>query len=321
MTMSSGHRLGVAADHQRTRKRPGLRGEVGHPRARKPDLFLDLAPHRFLDRFAGLGEAGETRPHGRREPRRAAEHAAVAGDREHDDDRIGARKMLGMARRAIAAPAALGRLRHRAAIGTETVPGMPAEHRLGLRQRRQMLRGDESLHGDAAQVDDAQSRPLSSASSAPASNPMPKRGAPSSRPRNTVSRGSPSAPACAAENNGSKPPPRWLQHDGVAGDRIKTDARVAGQCRQRGRDRCARRPRVRGGCPHRRAAGCSDLAGRLSGTRPHCQLRKNLGAKPGLIHFLPLRWRFGGIEAVTGREGQGGRQRPGLPLSPLAFAP
>src|SRR6185312_398558 len=97
--------LGVAADHQRHGERPGLRREVGDAPARDPGLFVHLAAHRLLDVLAGLHEPGEARPHRRRKARRSAEQALLAAHRQHDDDRIGAREMLGPAGRADALPA------------------------------------------------------------------------------------------------------------------------------------------------------------------------------------------------------------------------
>src|SRR5262249_52021349 len=70
-------RLGMAADHQRHRKRPGLRGEVAHAAGDDAGLLERLAPHRILDRLTRLDEAGKARPHARHEPRRAPEQAAV----------------------------------------------------------------------------------------------------------------------------------------------------------------------------------------------------------------------------------------------------
>jgi len=92
-----GQRLGMAADHDRRWKRPRLRGEISYAPAGDAGLLEHFAPHRFLDGFPRLGEAGKARPHGRRETPRAAKHAAFAQDREHDHDRIGAREMLRLA--------------------------------------------------------------------------------------------------------------------------------------------------------------------------------------------------------------------------------
>src|ERR1700733_6305687 len=92
-----GQRLGMAADHDRRRKRPRLRGEIAYAPAVDTGLLGHFAPHRFLDGFPRLGEAGQARPHGRREAPRAAKHAAFTQDHQHDHDRIGARKMLRLA--------------------------------------------------------------------------------------------------------------------------------------------------------------------------------------------------------------------------------
>src|SRR5271170_1623230 len=50
-----GQGLGIAADHDRRREWPRLRGKIFHPPASNADFFQHFAPHRFLDRFAGLG--------------------------------------------------------------------------------------------------------------------------------------------------------------------------------------------------------------------------------------------------------------------------
>src|SRR3984957_18323726 len=89
-----GERLGVAADHQRHGKRPGLRRKVDDAPARDTRLFMHLAPHGFLDVLARLDEPGETRPHRGGEPRGAAEQASFAAHRQHDDYRIGTGEML-----------------------------------------------------------------------------------------------------------------------------------------------------------------------------------------------------------------------------------
>src|SRR5580658_5035599 len=89
-----GERLGVAADHQRHGKRPGLRREVDDAPAHDARLFLHLAPHGYLDVLARLDEPGEARPHRGGEPRGAAEQALLAAHGQHDDHRIGAREVL-----------------------------------------------------------------------------------------------------------------------------------------------------------------------------------------------------------------------------------
>src|SRR5450755_1640244 len=126
----AGQGLGVAADHQRGRKRPRLRVEILHPATGDAGFLARFPPHRVLDRFARLDEAGQARPHGRHKTRAAAEQAALAVACQHDSHRIGAREMFGLALRAIALPAGLHGLRRRAAIGAEAVAQMPVQHRL-----------------------------------------------------------------------------------------------------------------------------------------------------------------------------------------------
>ena len=82
----------------------------------------------------------------------AAEQAAVAAHREHDDDRIGAREVLDLAGRAGALPAGVYHFGLDAAVGAEAMPRMPVQHRLGLGERRQMLGRDQSLDCDRAQI-------------------------------------------------------------------------------------------------------------------------------------------------------------------------
>src|SRR6187200_3144228 len=115
-------RLGETAVHQRHRERPGLRVEILHAAAFDAGLFQGFAPHRILERFAGLDEAGETRPHGCGEPAGAAEQSAVAVHGEHDRDRVGAWEMLDLAGRAGAFPAGVDHVGFDTAVGAEAVP-------------------------------------------------------------------------------------------------------------------------------------------------------------------------------------------------------
>ena len=130
----------VAADHQRHRERPGLRGEILHARRRRCRLPQRLAPRRVLDAFARLDEARKARPHVGDEAPRAPEQAVVAVDREHDHDRIGAREMLDLALGHSRFQPACDDVGRRAAIRAEAVPRMPGEQRLGFGERRQMIR-------------------------------------------------------------------------------------------------------------------------------------------------------------------------------------
>src|SRR5262245_37544609 len=55
-----GQGFGVAADHQRGRKRPRLRPEIVHASTDDAGFLAGFPPHRLLDGLAGLDEAGET---------------------------------------------------------------------------------------------------------------------------------------------------------------------------------------------------------------------------------------------------------------------
>ena len=138
--------------------------------------------------FARLDEAGEARPGIRREASGAAEQAALAVDRQHDRDRVGAREMLHLAGRAVAPPAGLDRARLRAAVGAEAVPSMPDQQRLAFGQRRQVLARDQAAHRDGAQVGESKASSASSAlRSRPARCAIANRGAPSISPRKALS--------------------------------------------------------------------------------------------------------------------------------------
>src|SRR5215469_297541 len=149
-----GKRLGVAADHDRRGKRPRLGREITHAPASNANLFQDFTADRLFEAFARLGETGQTRPHGRCEASRTPEHASFAGDRQHDDDGIGAREMLGPTGGTIAPPAGLDQCGCCAAIRAEPMPRMPTEQCLGFGQGRQMIRRHHALHRDRAQVGD-----------------------------------------------------------------------------------------------------------------------------------------------------------------------
>src|SRR4051794_30589070 len=148
-------RLAEAADHQRGREGPGLRGEVAHLADRHARLLLGLAANRVLDRLAGLDEAGEARIGVRHEAGLAAEKAALAAVHQHDGDGVRARKVLRLAGGAIAAKAGAGEDGRRAAVRAEAVARMPEQQRLGLRQNAELVRRHEALHRDRAQVDGA----------------------------------------------------------------------------------------------------------------------------------------------------------------------
>src|SRR3569832_1707690 len=131
--------LGEGADHQRHRERPWLRREVTHAAADDAGFLDRLAPHRVLDRLARLDEPGKARPHARHEAGRAAEQAVVAVDRQHDDDRVGAREMLRLAIRTVAPLAGVDGARQQTTIGAIAMPRMPLQNRLRIRNRRQVF--------------------------------------------------------------------------------------------------------------------------------------------------------------------------------------
>src|SRR5579862_9089264 len=149
-------RLSMAANHQRHRQRPRLARKIVDAAALDADFLKHFAAHRLFDRLTRLDEAGKTRPHGGRKARRAAKHAALARDRQHDRDRIGAGKMLHFAGRAIAPPAAFNHPRRRPAVGTVAMAPMPAEHGFGLGEWRQMNGVDQTMHRDRTDVRDFQ---------------------------------------------------------------------------------------------------------------------------------------------------------------------
>ena len=133
---------------------------VGDGAGADAGLLVELAAHRVLQRLARLHEAGEAGKHPRREAVLAAEHAAVAVDRQHDDDRIGAREMLGAAGRAVAPVAALGRPGRLAAAGAEAVALVPGDQAARLGERSEVVLGEPSLHRQRTQVADPERRRL-----------------------------------------------------------------------------------------------------------------------------------------------------------------
>src|SRR6202035_3992832 len=128
-----GQRFAEEAHHQARRKRPWLRGEIAYP----PDLnarFLeDFATHSLLQSLARFHETGETRESSPGAPVAAAQQAPLAPDREHDHDRVDARKVVRLAIGAMPHPAARDDSARRAALRAVAVPGMPVDQgaRLG----------------------------------------------------------------------------------------------------------------------------------------------------------------------------------------------
>jgi len=186
--------IGMAADHQRGRERPGLAGDIlhiTHPHAR----FLEhLARHGLLDRFAWLDKARQRRVAPRGKARLAAKQELALPFDRHDRDRIDAREVLGLAIHlgALALPAALSELGGIAAARAEAVARMPIDQRTRAaicrkirRRKRGHCRPGRGLAGPgfpisvgetaAKQARPASSRPRntsSSAASASASEPQ-----------------------------------------------------------------------------------------------------------------------------------------------------
>ena len=90
-------RLGMAADHQRHRKRPRLRAEILHAPACDAGLFQRsrAAPRPRSLRPARRSRQGTTTCVAAKRPERPS-RPRVAAHRQHDHDRIGARKMLAL---------------------------------------------------------------------------------------------------------------------------------------------------------------------------------------------------------------------------------
>src|SRR5690606_21682098 len=116
-------------------------------------LLEDLAPHRVLERFARLHEAGKARIHARREAGLTPEQAALTVDREHDDHRVGARKVRRATLRAVAAPAGIGHLREGSAQSAEAVRPVPVDKAAGLSGCPELVLGKGFAHEQAANVE------------------------------------------------------------------------------------------------------------------------------------------------------------------------
>src|ERR1700733_2556942 len=140
-------RFGMAADHQRHRKRPRLRGEVVHAAGGDANFLEHFAPHRFLDGLPRFTKSGQARPHSGGEAGRPAKNATLAGNHQHNHHRIGPGEMFDMTGRTIAPPAAMDRSRRRTAIRAKAMLGVPTDHRLGFGERGQVLAVDQPLNG------------------------------------------------------------------------------------------------------------------------------------------------------------------------------
>src|SRR5215467_428436 len=117
--------LGMTSDHQRHREGPRLRREVRDASAFDPGLLQSFPSYRIFDGFARLDESCKARPHALGKAGLPAEETALAMDRQHDDNRIGARKMHGAARRAITSPAGFHGSSRRTTIRAKAVAPVP----------------------------------------------------------------------------------------------------------------------------------------------------------------------------------------------------
>ena len=224
-------RLGVAADHQRHRERPGLRAEIVDPAADDAGFLQRLAPHRVLDRSrpARRSRRGTTTWSATKRAG-AAEQAALAVDRQHDHDRIGAREMLGLAVRAVALPAAFDHVasarRNSRRSGDARASAAPPWPRRAAADGRASTRPCTAI--ERRSVTSRSSRAFS-ASAAAGAMPMPKRPAPSMRPRKTVSVAGAERRASASVNSGSLSGAPFFEHDQFAADDVGAGARSRGQ--------------------------------------------------------------------------------------------
>ena len=87
-------RSGVAAEHERGGKRPGLACDVSDVLNRDSCFLMQFASDRRLDRFARFEEAGERRVTSGRVLRLAAQQQATLMLGEHDHYRVDAGEML-----------------------------------------------------------------------------------------------------------------------------------------------------------------------------------------------------------------------------------
>ena len=118
---------GHAADHERRGEGPRLRSVVAdvlHGHAR---LLSDLALDGGFDRFAMVDESGEAGIHPRGPALLASEEDASLVLDEHDDDGVGARKVLDGALRATPHETGVLRLAGCAAGGAELVARVPVD--------------------------------------------------------------------------------------------------------------------------------------------------------------------------------------------------
>ena len=120
--------LADAGDHQLAGEGPGLAGDVADRADAHASLLHHLAPYRLFDRLARFQKARQRGVAAGRKGGLAAEQHAIVMLRQHDDDGVDAREMLGGTGGAGAAPARPEGRGRRAAIGAEAVARMPVEH-------------------------------------------------------------------------------------------------------------------------------------------------------------------------------------------------
>src|SRR5262245_17560846 len=135
------------ADHELAGKRPVLAADVLDVVDVNADLFLDLTPHRALQRFAVVDEAGDERVAAGRPLRLAREQAAVAVPDENDDGGMQVRIVLVAALRAPLAPFTRDPLGALAAARAMAARALPPQRLHGHAAEREQIVGQpRALH-------------------------------------------------------------------------------------------------------------------------------------------------------------------------------
>ena len=129
----------------------GCARQVPHAPAADSSLLVDLAAHGLFQRLARLHETGEAGEAAARALAIPAEQGALTADREHDDDRIGAREVRCAAIGAAPHPAGRYHPGRRSALGAEAMPRVPVDQRAGLGEDRRLAGRDR--RGEGAHVD------------------------------------------------------------------------------------------------------------------------------------------------------------------------
>src|SRR5690349_2323585 len=133
--------LGVEAEHDIGRERPGLRRMVMHRADFDRGFLAYLARDRVFETFPRFDKTGQCRIHTRQKVLVAPEQRAVAVGDQHDHRRVGARKMQRRAAGSGAAPDMAGLLAagRGAADAAKTMSRMPEHHRPRQRQQRPLM--------------------------------------------------------------------------------------------------------------------------------------------------------------------------------------